>query len=218
MLTFTQRRDMPGYQCFRGNIKRNGDEAFIAEIGESCVRGEDPSINEMKITKTASCQRAPAAAYVPVLSWDSRAADKLPNSLPKQRVQTTVNGRHSDSSNPPAINPVNLNGGYSNGYTNYNPQRYGDQQQTANTLNSATHADPTYPASVSNRPQISIVMNNDHYEQANGKRKSMVTKRPQRVPYLNYNSSARSFGALSGCLLLTSIIVAAFGHLRFRKL
>ena len=50
MLTFTQRRDMPGYQCFRGNIKRNGDEAFIAEIGESCIRGEDASINEMKIT------------------------------------------------------------------------------------------------------------------------------------------------------------------------
>lgn len=209
MLTFTQRRDMPGYQCFRGNIKRNGDEAFIAEIGESCIRGEDPSINEMKIAKTASCQRAPAASYVPVLSWDSRAADKLPNSLPKQRVQTTVNGRHSDqaqNNNLPAISTANLNG-----YTNYNPTRYGDQQ--ASNTHGSTHSDPT-----STRPQISIVVNNDYYqsEQSNGKRKSMVTKRPQRVPYLNYNSSSRSF-ALSGSLVLAAIVIAILSYFRFQR-
>ena len=211
MLTFTQRRDMPGYQCFRGNIKRNGDEAFIAEIGESCIRGEDPSINEMKITKQASCQRAPAAAYVPVLSWDSRAADKLPNSLPKQRVQTTVNGRHSDPANSmPTIPNANLNG-----YTNYQSQRNADQPQTTNTLN----AEPFYPASgASNRPQISIVVNNAHYlaEQPNGKHKSMVTKRPQRVPYLNYNSSSGPF-VLSGGLFVASIVAALLSPLRLRK-
>ena len=230
MLTFTQRRDMPGYQCFRGNIKRNGDEAFIAEIGESCIRGEDPSINEMKITKTASCQRTPAASYVPVLSWESKAADKLPNSLPKQRVQTTINGRHqgeqATNNNLPTIHSGNLNNYNNFNGHNVNPvQRYGDQPQNANAphvVNGPSHGDSNliYPAGVSNRPQL-VIVNNDHYqsEQSNGKRKSMVTKRPQRVPYLNYNynSFAPRSVVLNAGLFCCAIVAAIFCHFRFSR-
>ncbi|KAH9389014.1 hypothetical protein TYRP_008366 [Tyrophagus putrescentiae] len=58
LYTFTQRRDMPGYQCFAGKIYKNGDEAHIKEAGEhSCVRGEDPLVFGMKIIKQASCPR-----------------------------------------------------------------------------------------------------------------------------------------------------------------
>ncbi|KAH7642800.1 hypothetical protein HUG17_9491 [Dermatophagoides farinae] len=60
LYTFTQRRDMPGHQCFAGKVYRNGDEAYIKEAGEdSCLRGEDedPIIFGMKITKQASCPR-----------------------------------------------------------------------------------------------------------------------------------------------------------------
>ncbi|KPM03850.1 hypothetical protein QR98_0022870 [Sarcoptes scabiei] len=41
LYTFTQRRDMPGHQCFAGKIYRNGDEAYIKEAGESCMRYVD---------------------------------------------------------------------------------------------------------------------------------------------------------------------------------
>lgn len=53
--TYTQRRDIPGYQCFSGKIIRSGDEAYIKEAGESCIRGEDPLLYGMKIAKQASC-------------------------------------------------------------------------------------------------------------------------------------------------------------------
>ncbi|CAG2112019.1 unnamed protein product, partial [Medioppia subpectinata] len=67
LYTYTQRRDMPGHQCFAGKIYRSGDEAFIKEAGESCVRGEDPLIFGMKITKHASCPRQPPiTSYVPI--------------------------------------------------------------------------------------------------------------------------------------------------------
>ena len=216
---------MPGYQCFRGNIKRNGDEAFIAEIGESCIRGEDPSINEMKITKQASCQRTPASSFVPSLIWDSKAIDKVPNAVPK-RVQTVINGRHTDqiqNNNLPALNTANLN--HYNNYNNYNNhnQRYGDVQ-TSNSLHSTVLSgggggDSSYPiGAVSNRPQISII-NNDYYqaEQPIIKRK-MVTVRPARVPpFLNHNSSS-SFVSMNAYLISCIISITILSHFRFRSL
>lgn len=55
MFTYTQRRDMDGYQCFSGKVLNNGKEAYIKEAGHSCIRGEDPVTYGMKITKHASC-------------------------------------------------------------------------------------------------------------------------------------------------------------------
>ena len=209
---------MPGYQCFRGNIKRNGDEAFIAEIGESCIRGDDPSINEMKITKQASCQRTPASSFVPSLIWDSKAIDKVPNTVPK-RVQTVINGRHTDqiqNNNLPQLNTANLNH-----YNNYNHnQRYGDVPQTSNSLHSTVlSGGDSYPiGAVSNRPQISII-NNDYYqaEQPIIKRK-MVTTRPARVPpFLNHNSS--SFVSQTNAYLISCIIsITILSRFRFTSL
>lgn len=211
LLTFTQRRDMPGYQCFRGNIKRNGDEAFIAEIGESCIRGEDPSINEMKIVKQASCQRAPTASYVPVLSWDSKAVDKVPNTINK-RVQTVINGRHTDQNNNlPILNTANLNN------YNYNHnQRFNDQQN--NLHSNVPNNDPNqiYPigTSSSNRPQISIVNNNDYYqaEQSIIRRK---IKNSQRVSH--HHNSSSIFNSLNNYLILSIILIPILSHFRFRK-
>lgn len=56
--TYTQRRDIPGFQCFSGKIIRRGEEAYIKEAGESCIRGEDPLLYGMKISKQASCNAA----------------------------------------------------------------------------------------------------------------------------------------------------------------
>lgn len=221
---------MPGYQCFRGNIKRNGDEAFIAEIGESCIRGDDPSINEMKIIKQASCQRTPTASYVPVLSWDSKAVDKVPNTNAPKRIQTVINGRHQDqlqSNNLPTLNTANLNTNNYNYNNNLNNQRYNDLQTTSNHLNPNANLhnnnDPNqiYPINgvSSNRPQINII-NNDFYQTAEQPiiKRKMITKRPPRVPpYLNSNNSS-SFISLNNSLILSICLIAFLSHLRLRLL
>ncbi|RWS03145.1 hypothetical protein B4U79_08850, partial [Dinothrombium tinctorium] len=84
LYTHTQRRDMPGHQCFTGKIQKNGEEAFIKEAGDSCIRGEDPLIFGMKITKQASCPRLlPVASYVPVRpNWPTRSDKIIPHKLP----------------------------------------------------------------------------------------------------------------------------------------
>ncbi|KFM60337.1 hypothetical protein X975_02466, partial [Stegodyphus mimosarum] len=53
--TYTQRREMDGFQCFSGKVLQSGKEAYIKEAGHSCIRGEDPLIYGMQITKHASC-------------------------------------------------------------------------------------------------------------------------------------------------------------------
>ncbi|XP_054716850.1 uncharacterized protein LOC129226274 [Uloborus diversus] len=53
--TYTQRREMEGFQCFSGKVLQSGREAYIKEAGHSCKRGEDPILFGMKITKLASC-------------------------------------------------------------------------------------------------------------------------------------------------------------------
>ncbi|RWS26210.1 hypothetical protein B4U80_05905 [Leptotrombidium deliense] len=83
LYTHTQRRDMPGHQCFTGKIMKNGEEVFIKEAGESCIRGEDPLIFGMKITKQASCPRLlPVASYVPIrTNWPLRADKMIPHKV-----------------------------------------------------------------------------------------------------------------------------------------
>lgn len=66
VFTYTQRRDMDGFQCFSGTVLRNGEEAFIKEAGDSCIRGEDPLIYGMKIVKQSSCMQIAPATFVPV--------------------------------------------------------------------------------------------------------------------------------------------------------
>ncbi|CAN8004115.1 unnamed protein product, partial [Ixodes hexagonus] len=83
--THTQRRDIPGYQCFSGKIIRHGEEAYIKEAGESCIRGEDPLLYGMKISKQASCNAlAPAPeppARPPGISPPRKASSRPPGPL-----------------------------------------------------------------------------------------------------------------------------------------
>ncbi|XP_055925741.1 uncharacterized protein LOC129957449 [Argiope bruennichi] len=53
--TYTQRREMDGFQCFSGKVLQGGKEAYIKEAGHSCIRGEDPLIYGMRITRHATC-------------------------------------------------------------------------------------------------------------------------------------------------------------------
>ncbi|XP_075680244.1 LOW QUALITY PROTEIN: uncharacterized protein LOC113788835 [Dermatophagoides pteronyssinus] len=100
LYTFTQRRDMPGHQCFAGKVYRNGDEAYIKEAGEdSCMRGEDedPIIFGMKIAKQASCPRH--IIPKPMIPSTSSMLPHLPSSLPTNiRNHHQHGGGHSSSS------------------------------------------------------------------------------------------------------------------------
>ncbi|KAF8782355.1 hypothetical protein HNY73_012651 [Argiope bruennichi] len=86
LFTYTQRRDMDGFQCFSGKVLRNGEEAFIKEAGDSCIRGEDPLIYGMKIIKQSSCPQLAPANFVPMRPpWKpmTYAPPPLPTGVPK---------------------------------------------------------------------------------------------------------------------------------------
>jgi hypothetical protein len=87
LYTYTARKDMAGHQCFAGKINRSGEEAFIKEAGESCVRGEDPLLVGMNITKEAPCPRITPSIF-----------------------RNTPSSRVNSARSPPVINvPVNGN-------------------------------------------------------------------------------------------------------------
>ncbi|XP_065573218.1 uncharacterized protein LOC136035380 isoform X2 [Artemia franciscana] len=52
--TYTQRRDMAGYECFVGIIIKD-DELYIKEAGDHCQRDVDPRMFGMKIKRVGSC-------------------------------------------------------------------------------------------------------------------------------------------------------------------
>ncbi|KAF7491320.1 hypothetical protein SSS_06808 [Sarcoptes scabiei] len=123
LYTFTQRRDMPGHQCFAGKIYRNGDEAYIKEAGESCMRGEDedPLIFGMKIIKQASCPRHIVPKPIIIQSSSTSSIhNQLSNQQQQQQQQQQQSqqqhGRHhlqilpahhqTKFSYPPIIRPL----------------------------------------------------------------------------------------------------------------
>ncbi|XP_074594666.1 uncharacterized protein LOC141850036 [Brevipalpus obovatus] len=90
LYTYTQRRDTTGHQCFAGKIMGDGQMAYIREAGDDCIRGEDPMIYGMKITKQAPCPRlSQATSYVPIRP---RSDSPKPSTLPayQNNVQSTA--------------------------------------------------------------------------------------------------------------------------------
>ncbi|KAI2811489.1 hypothetical protein BLOT_002666 [Blomia tropicalis] len=103
LYTFTQRRDMPGHQCFAGKVYRNGDEAYIKEAGEhNCIRGEDPLIFGMKITKQASCPRLSNVPIKPPINieqmWNMRPIMRAPLVPTTSTTTSTTTSAPSPSS------------------------------------------------------------------------------------------------------------------------
>ncbi|XP_076335457.1 uncharacterized protein LOC143238801 isoform X2 [Tachypleus tridentatus] len=79
LYTYTQRRDTPGFQCFSGKISRNGEEAYIKEVGQNCLRGEDPFLYGIKVTRNATCPWNPLTSYMPTRTpWRPSPKVKLP--------------------------------------------------------------------------------------------------------------------------------------------
>lgn len=91
--TYTERRDIPGFQCFSGKIIRSGEEAYIKEAGESCIRGESPLLYGMKITKQASCN-------TPLLSPAYVPAPAPPRKAPSHPASPMVPPLHPNTHDP----------------------------------------------------------------------------------------------------------------------
>ena len=52
--TYTERRDMIGYECFVGLVTAKGD-LFIREAGNNCERGQEPLKYGMRLAQVSKC-------------------------------------------------------------------------------------------------------------------------------------------------------------------
>lgn len=52
--TYTERRDMIGYECFVGVLTAKGD-IYLLEAGQNCERGHEPMKYGMRLTQVAKC-------------------------------------------------------------------------------------------------------------------------------------------------------------------
>jgi len=104
LYAYTERMDMPGHQCFAGKIFRSGEEVFIKEAGESCIRGEDPQLFGMNITKEAPCPRL-TPSYLP----SSRRHPLVPPPpQPPKGITTATGGSDPSPLHPPPFKSSSL--------------------------------------------------------------------------------------------------------------
>ena len=62
--TYTERRDMAGYECFVGVTTKKG-EIFLQEAGNNCERGQEPLRYGMRMSRVAQCYYHPRATWTP---------------------------------------------------------------------------------------------------------------------------------------------------------
>ncbi len=52
--TYTERRDMIGYECFVGLVTAKGD-IYLREAGHNCERGQEPLTHGMRLSQVSKC-------------------------------------------------------------------------------------------------------------------------------------------------------------------
>ena len=62
--TYTERRDMAGYECFVGVTTKKG-EIFLQEAGNNCERGQEPLRYGMRMSRVAQCYYHPRFTWRP---------------------------------------------------------------------------------------------------------------------------------------------------------
>ena len=75
MYTYTERRDMIGYECFVGLITAKGD-IYLREAGNNCERGQEPLRYGMRMSRVAQCY------YHPRFTWTQAAPTPLQETTP----------------------------------------------------------------------------------------------------------------------------------------
>ena len=74
--TYTERRDMQGYECFVGVTTKKG-EIFLQEAGENCERGQEPLRYGMRMSRVAQCYYH--KQHSPRLDWRLPASPTTPS-------------------------------------------------------------------------------------------------------------------------------------------
>jgi hypothetical protein len=96
--TYTERRDMIGYECFVGLITAKGD-IHLREAGHNCERGQDPLRDGMRLTQVSKCY----GSFHPRMHWQSSTGRTPPTSnkkmtaLPRWREREMSNDIDSGS-------------------------------------------------------------------------------------------------------------------------
>ena len=92
--TYTERRDMIGYECFVGLVTAKGD-IYLREAGTNCERGQEPLKDGMRLTQVSKCY---ASRQHPRLRWrpstTSRPRKKI-TALPSWREKALSNDIYS---------------------------------------------------------------------------------------------------------------------------
>jgi len=81
--TYTERRDMIGYECFVGLITAKGD-IHLREAGHNCERGQDPLRDGMRLTQVSKWY----GSFHPRMHWKASTATT------GGRATTTSGGRN----------------------------------------------------------------------------------------------------------------------------
>ena len=84
--TYTERRDLIGYECFVGLITAKGD-IYLREAGHNCERGQEPLKYGMRLTQVSKCYGNPR------FRWTTNAPARKPKAtaLPRWKERELNN-------------------------------------------------------------------------------------------------------------------------------
>lgn len=99
--TYTERRDVLGYECFVGVIINDG-ELFIKEAGEHCQRDVEPLRLGMKVTRQATCYAPRPSAKPNAIATAVTSATSFNANMHPSVVDS--NGVHRPASSLPPHN------------------------------------------------------------------------------------------------------------------
>ncbi len=100
--TYTERRDMIGYECFVGLITAKGD-IYLREAGNNCERGQEPLKYGMRLSQVSKCY---GARNNPRLRWrtdTTRKPRRRVTALPSWRRNMIEAAGAAGMSTPPAL-------------------------------------------------------------------------------------------------------------------
>ena len=87
--TYTERRDVLGYECFVGVIINDG-ELFIKEAGEHCQRDVEPLRLGMKVTRQATCYAPRPSAKPNTIATSATSFNPNTNAMHPSVVDSKV--------------------------------------------------------------------------------------------------------------------------------
>ncbi|XP_045034670.1 uncharacterized protein LOC116936585 [Daphnia magna] len=101
--TYTERRDVLGYECFVGVIINDG-ELFIKEAGEHCQRDVEPLRLGMKVTRQATCYTPRPSAKPNAIATAATSTTNFNTNMHPSVVDS--NGVHRPASSLPPHNGI----------------------------------------------------------------------------------------------------------------